>query len=78
MFSWGYFSVICFFTNTKQSCPDLFRMVLIVGFGFPWLPHRGFGPWPQLTDHGKILTTVIHHPRGGNKELEGNYSNHLV
>lgn len=47
-------------------------------FGFPWLPRRGFGPWPLLTDLGKILTTVAHRPREENKDLGGNHSHHLV
>ena len=39
------------------------------GLAAPWLPHRGFGPWPLLADLGKILTTVIHRSRGGNKDM---------
>lgn len=53
-------------------------MLLIERFGVPCLPRCGFGPGPLLIDLGKILTTVVHHPKGGNKDLGRNYSSHLI
>ena len=47
-------------------------MLRVEGPGVPRLSHGGFGPRPLLVDLGKILTTVGHHPRAGNKDLGGN------